>query len=46
MLAMSAAALADCAPGRFVLGVEWHPEYALSEGDTRIFAAFVAAARR
>jgi putative glutamine amidotransferase len=31
---------------RFVLGVEWHPEYALSEGDTRIFAAFVAAARR
>jgi putative glutamine amidotransferase len=31
---------------RFVLGVEWHPEYAISDGDTRIFAAFVAAARR
>jgi len=30
----------------FVLGVEWHPEYAISDGDTRIFAAFVAAARR
>lgn len=29
---------------RFVLGVEWHPEYALSDGDTRIFAAFIAAA--
>ena len=29
---------------RFVLGVEWHPEYALSEGDTRIFAALVEAA--
>jgi len=31
---------------RFVLGVEWHPEYALSPGDTRIFDAFVAAAAR
>jgi len=29
---------------RFVLGVEWHPEYSLSPGDTRIFEALVAAA--
>jgi putative glutamine amidotransferase len=29
---------------RFCLGVQWHPEYAISEGDNRIFAAFVAAA--
>jgi len=31
---------------RFVIGVQWHPEYALSDGDTRLFAAFVAAAGR
>ncbi len=31
---------------RFVLGVEWHPEYALSAGDTRIFEALVAAAAK
>ncbi len=31
---------------RFVLGVEWHPEYALSPGDTRIFDALVAAAAK
>jgi putative glutamine amidotransferase len=30
---------------RFVLGVQWHPEYRLSEGDRRIFAAFITAAR-
>ncbi|MGE0716590.1 MAG: gamma-glutamyl-gamma-aminobutyrate hydrolase family protein [Alphaproteobacteria bacterium] len=30
---------------RFCLGVQWHPEYAISEGDRRIFAAFVAASR-
>jgi putative glutamine amidotransferase len=30
---------------RFCLGVQWHPEYHLSEGDRRIFAAFVAACR-
>jgi len=30
---------------RFVIGVQWHPEYAISEGDTRLFAAFVAAAQ-
>lgn len=31
---------------RFCLGVQWHPEYAISEGDRRIFAAFVDAARK
>jgi putative glutamine amidotransferase len=30
---------------RFCLGVQWHPEYALSQGDTRIFDAFIAACR-
>jgi putative glutamine amidotransferase len=35
------------APGkRFCLGVQWHPEFELSEGDKRLFAAFVDAARR
>ncbi len=29
---------------RFCLGVQWHPEYGISEGDALIFAAFVAAA--
>ena len=34
------------APGkRFVLGVQWHPEYGVSAGDSKIFAAFVAAAK-
>jgi len=33
------------APGyRFCLGVQWHPEFALSAADRAIFAAFVAAA--
>ncbi len=30
---------------RFCLGVQWHPEYGLSDADKRIFAAFVAACR-
>src|SRR5262249_49122922 len=30
---------------RFCLGVQWHPEYSISTGDTRIFDAFIAAAR-
>ena len=30
---------------RFCLGVQWHPEYAISPGDEAIFTAFVAAAR-
>ncbi len=29
---------------RFCLGVQWHPEYAISAADDRIFHAFVAAA--
>ncbi len=29
---------------RFCLGVQWHPEYGISEGDRRIFRAFVDAA--
>jgi putative glutamine amidotransferase len=33
-------------PGRrFCLGVQWHPEYAISPADTAIFRAFVAACR-
>lgn len=28
---------------RFCIGVQWHPEFELSEGDRRIFAAFVEA---
>jgi len=33
------------APGyRFCLGVQWHPEFAVSPGDSAIFKAFVAAA--
>ncbi|MFN4090521.1 MAG: gamma-glutamyl-gamma-aminobutyrate hydrolase family protein [Alphaproteobacteria bacterium] len=30
---------------RFCLGVQWHPEYAISTADPKIFAALVAAAR-
>ena len=29
---------------RFCLGVQWHPEFAVSPGDPAIFSAFVAAA--
>jgi putative glutamine amidotransferase len=33
------------APGRrFCIGVQWHPEFAISAGDVKLFAAFVAAA--
>jgi putative glutamine amidotransferase len=28
---------------RFCIGVQWHPEYGISAGDKRIFAAFIAA---
>lgn len=32
-------------PGRrFCIGVQWHPEFEISEGDRRLLAAFVAAA--
>jgi putative glutamine amidotransferase len=30
---------------RFCIGVQWHPEYAVSEADLRLFAAFIEAAR-
>jgi putative glutamine amidotransferase len=30
---------------RFCVGVQWHPEYAISDGDLRLFAAFVDAAQ-
>lgn len=29
---------------KFCLGVQWHPEYLIDPGDTRIFAALIAAA--
>jgi putative glutamine amidotransferase len=31
---------------RFCIGVQWHPEYAISETDLRLFTAFIEAARR
>lgn len=31
---------------RFCLGVQWHPEFFITEGDRRIIEALVAAARR
>jgi putative glutamine amidotransferase len=31
---------------RFCLGVQWHPEFHISEGDRKIFAAFIAAAKK
>ncbi len=30
---------------RFCLGVQWHPEFEIDQGDRRIFAALIAAAR-
>lgn len=34
-------------PGRdFVIGVQWHPEFYISEGDRRLFRAFIDAARK
>jgi putative glutamine amidotransferase len=30
----------------FCLGVQWHPEYEISDGDSRIFQAFVQATRK
>lgn len=29
---------------RFCIGVQWHPEFGLSDGDKRLFAAFIGAA--
>ncbi len=31
---------------RFCIGVQWHPEFIISEADRRLFAAFIEAARR
>jgi putative glutamine amidotransferase len=31
---------------RFCIGVQWHPEYAISDGDVRLFSAFIKAATR
>lgn len=31
---------------RFCIGVQWHPEFVISDGDRRLFDAFVAAARQ
>ena len=34
-------------PGRrFCIGVQWHPEFAISDGDVRLLRAFVEASRR
>ena len=30
---------------RFCIGVQWHPEFEISTGDRRLFAAFVDAGR-
>ena len=35
----------ETARRRFCIGVQWHPEFEISEGDSRLFAAFVDAAR-
>lgn len=31
---------------RFCIGVQWHPEFIISDGDKKLFEAFVAACRR
>lgn len=31
---------------KFCIGVQWHPEYFVAEGDRRLLAAFIAASRR
>lgn len=35
----------EVAERRFCIGVQWHPEFLISEGDHRLFRAFVDAAR-
>ncbi|MFP6759421.1 MAG: gamma-glutamyl-gamma-aminobutyrate hydrolase family protein, partial [Alphaproteobacteria bacterium] len=30
---------------KFCIGVQWHPEFIISEGDAKLFAAFVDACR-
>jgi putative glutamine amidotransferase len=29
---------------RFCIGVQWHPEFLISEGDAKLFRAFLGAA--
>lgn len=36
----------EAADHPFCLGLQWHPEFLIDPGDARIFAAFIAAARR
>lgn len=31
---------------RFCIGVQWHPEFFISDGDRKLFAAFIEACRR
>ena len=33
----------ECPSHRFCIGVQWHPEFQISEGDTKLFEAFVSA---
>ena len=35
----------ELAGARFCIGVQWHPEFLISNGDRALFAAFVAACR-
>ncbi|MEX2450284.1 MAG: gamma-glutamyl-gamma-aminobutyrate hydrolase family protein, partial [Rhodospirillales bacterium] len=35
----------ETARHRFCLGVQWHPEFLITNGDARLFAAFIDAAR-
>jgi putative glutamine amidotransferase len=30
---------------RFCIGVQWHPEFLISDGDARLFKAFLDAAQ-
>ena len=35
----------ETADRRFCIGIQWHPEFGLDQGDRRLFSAFVDAAR-
>lgn len=35
----------ECPRQRFCIGVQWHPEFEITDGDVRLFAAFIDAAR-
>ncbi|MDG1286002.1 MAG: gamma-glutamyl-gamma-aminobutyrate hydrolase family protein [Rickettsiales bacterium] len=36
----------ECSDYKFCLGVQWHPEFHITGADTKIFAAFIEAAKR